>query len=42
MPAARRTSPEDAVKARQLLLSGLAEDAALPELLGRLEPLHRR
>jgi hypothetical protein len=42
MPAARRTSPEDAVKARQFLLSGLAEDAALPELLSRLEPLHPR
>ena len=40
MPAARKPAPEDAVTARQLLLSGLAADATLPELLSRLEPLH--
>jgi hypothetical protein len=42
MPAARRPAPQDAATARQLLLSGLAEDAALPDLLSKLEPLHPR
>ncbi len=42
MPAASHPAPEDAVTARLVLLSGLARDAALPDLLSELEPLHPR
>jgi hypothetical protein len=35
-----RPAPVDAVDARRILLAGLAEDADLGEVLGRLEPLH--
>jgi hypothetical protein len=40
MPAARTPAPEDVVTARRILLAGLAEDAALPDLAGDLAPLH--
>jgi len=42
MPAARTPAPEDAVSARRILLTGLAQGAALPDLLGEIEPLHPR
>jgi hypothetical protein len=42
MPAARPPAPEDAVTARRTLLGGLAEGAALPDLVDQLEPLHPR
>ena len=42
MPAARTPAPEDAVTARRILLTGLAQDAALADLVGELEPLHPR
>src|SRR5258708_1390439 len=42
MPAARTPAPKDAVTARRILLAGLAEDAALPDLAGDLAPLHPR
>jgi len=42
VPAVRPPAPVDVVTARQVLLSGLAGEAALPDLLGRLEPLHPR
>ncbi len=42
MPAPRSPAPQDAVAARRILLTGLAKDAALPELLSRLEPLQTR
>ena len=42
MPAARMPTPADAATARRILLDGLAQDAALPDLLGDLEPLHPR
>ena len=41
MPAARR-SAEDAGTARRILLSGVARDAAVQDLLAELEPLHPR
>ena len=34
-----RPAPEDPAAASGILLSGLARDAALPDLLGELEPL---
>jgi hypothetical protein len=40
--AARSPAPGDAVAARALLLTGLAEDADLDELLGEAGPLHQR
>jgi hypothetical protein len=42
MPVARRPSLEDANTARQIVLAGLARDAAPPELAGELERLHPR
>jgi hypothetical protein len=42
MPSSRTPAPEDAANARRSLLTGLAQDAELPELLGELEPLHPR
>ena len=42
MPAARSPAPEDAAAARRTLLTGLGQDAALPDRLGQLQPLHRR
>jgi hypothetical protein len=42
MPAVGTPAPEDAVTARRILLTGLAQEAALPDLLGELEPLHPR
>ena len=42
MPAAIRPAPDDAEAARRILLTGLGRDAALPDLLGEIEPLHPR
>ncbi len=42
MPAARSPAPEDTVTARRILLTGLAQAAALPDLIGELAPLHPR
>jgi hypothetical protein len=42
MPAARSPAPEETVAARRILLTGLAQDAALPDLIGELAPLHPR
>src|SRR5262245_15041158 len=42
MPAAIRPAPDDAEAARRILLTGLGRDAALPDLLGGIEPLHPR
>ena len=42
MPAAKPPVAEDAVTARRILLTGLAKDAALPDLLDELERLHPR
>jgi len=42
MPAARSPAPGDAVAARRIQLTGLTQDAALPDLLGELEPLRPR
>jgi hypothetical protein len=42
MSKTRRPTPEDADKARQILLRGLAREADLSELLGEAEPLHPR
>ena len=42
MPAAIRPAPEDAEAARQILLGGLARDAAMSDLLTEIEPLHPR
>jgi len=42
MPAAIRPAPDDAEAARRILLAGLGRDAALPDLLGGIEPLHPR
>lgn len=40
--ARNRPTPEDAARARRILLEGLARDAQVFELLGELEPLHPR
>jgi hypothetical protein len=42
MPAARRPAPDDAEKARHILLAGLARDTAISDLLTEIEPLHPR
>ncbi len=42
MPAARRPGPEAAEHARRILLTGLADGAALADLVGEIEPLHPR
>lgn len=42
MPAARSPAPGDALTARRTLLTGLALDTGLPDLLAGLEPLHPR
>jgi hypothetical protein len=42
MPPPRPPGPEDAVAARRILLTGLAKDAALPDLFSDLASLHRR
>jgi hypothetical protein len=42
MPAAIRPAPDDAEAARRIVLTGLGRDAALPDLLGEIEPLHPR
>jgi hypothetical protein len=42
MPARKRSTPEDAVTARRVLLGGLGEGVELFGLLGELEPLHPR
>jgi hypothetical protein len=34
--------PEDAAAVRRIVLTGLAQRAALPDLIGELEPLHPR
>jgi hypothetical protein len=41
-PAARSLTPVDAAAARRILRAGLAQDGALPDLLGELEALHPR
>jgi hypothetical protein len=40
MPAARRPAPGDAEAARRILLTGLADGAALADLADQIEPLH--
>jgi len=42
MPARRQPTPEDAVIAREVLLSGLARGFELAEMVGELEALHPR
>jgi hypothetical protein len=42
MATKKRPTPEDAVKAREILLSGLGRGAELPELAAELELLHPR
>jgi hypothetical protein len=42
MPVRKRSTPEDAVTARRVLLGGLGDGAGLFGLLGELEPLHPR
>ncbi len=42
MPAPRSPAPEDAATAGRILLTGLAQDAALADLLRDLEPRHPR
>ncbi len=42
MPKTKRPAPGDADTARQMLLSGLARDAGLADLLGEAERLHSR
>jgi hypothetical protein len=42
MPAARSPAPWDAATARRILLTRLADDTAVPDLLAEREPLHPR
>ncbi len=42
MPARKRSTPEDTVTARRVLLDGLARDADIFELVSELAPLHPR
>jgi hypothetical protein len=42
MPARKRSTPEDAVTARRILLDGLARDADVVELVSELALLHPR
>src|SRR5262245_61979117 len=42
MAARKRSTPEDAATARQMLLDGLAHGADIFELLSKLAPLHPR
>jgi hypothetical protein len=42
MPARKRPTAQDAAIARRILLSGVANDDGLVEILGQLAPLHPR
>jgi hypothetical protein len=42
MPAAKSPTPEETADARRMLLTGLAQDVPLPDLIGELAPLHPR
>ena len=42
MPATKRPAPQDAARARQILIAGLSRDADIFGIVSKLAPLHPR